>query len=128
MKRSDPWVLSHIERRLIEQIVEDDSGVASAQFGFGLGDQAMGKRRRCQLLDVIGNDVIAPANGRQRLRRLEQRQAGARAGAQRKVAAAARGGDQPHDVIVQRLIDMHIPDLLLQRQQVVNGSNAAATG
>ncbi len=82
---------SNFQRRFLQNICQHALRRAPAQLCFWRDQQTVGQDRGHQILDIIRDDVIATADGRQRLGGLEQRQAGARAGAQYQVGVLAGG-------------------------------------
>jgi hypothetical protein len=71
----------------------------------------MGQGQRRQLLDIVGQDIVAAVEDGPRLARLVERQTAARAGAKQQVGLRARRIDQAHDVVAHRVIDVDIPNL-----------------
>ena len=75
-----------------------------------------------------GMTCSRPANRSQGLGGLEQRQAAARLNSQRQVGVAAGGGRHSHNILLQRVIHMHIPHLLLQQLRSVPIDHFFETG
>jgi hypothetical protein len=72
-----------------------------------------------QQLDIIGDDIITPADRRARLRGAVQRQRAARACAKVDIFVMACGGHERDDIIFDQLIDKYVLDTLLQIQQLL---------
>ena len=83
-------------------------GVVLETQSSGSQDEAVGQGRHRHRLHVVGQDEIAPAQGRLGPRELEQGEAPARRGAQRHPRVHPRGLGERHDVALERLADEHV--------------------
>ena len=93
-------------RQIVDQSLNDAlDGAPLVAVQIAFGDHAMGQHRHGQPLDVVGHDVVAPFDQRQRLAGAIQAQSAAGAGAHMQIVAIARGFDQIEQVVVDRFVD-----------------------
>src|SRR5262245_14617550 len=79
----------------------------------------MGEYRNDQPLDVIGNYEVAPLDKCQRLGRVVQRKAAARAHAKVQYVGVARCPNYSDEVVNKRFVDRDLSHLVLKRQHAV---------
>src|SRR5439155_26882448 len=103
-----------------EDLSHDAVRVDLTQRGLALDDQAVGKDRDGQRLHVIGNDVIAPLHCREGLRRAVEVERAAWRCPQVDVGMLPGRGDEPDDVLGNRLIDVDLLDGGLHLPQLVH--------
>src|SRR5690606_32283032 len=77
------------------------------------------QRRLSQILDVIGDHIAAPLDGRPGARRVAQGDRAARAGAEVNVLVLARGLDDVDDVLLEAIVDVYFLDRVLRREQTL---------
>src|SRR4051812_15243782 len=101
-----------LERRRRRDRVGDDLGATHPR-GLGHEHDAVREHDVRQLLDVVGQRVVAAAQERPRLGGAQQHQAGARRGAELHAMVAARVVQERDDVVAQRLRGVHAAGGLL---------------
>src|SRR5262249_48728806 len=70
--------------------------------------------------DVVGNDIVAPFNQGEGLRRSIKRKARARAAAQIDVRVGTCSCEQIENIVAERPLNAHLPDRLLELQDIVS--------
>ena len=102
---------------LLEQLPHDVVRGEPLHPELRLQHQPVRERRDGELLHVVRRDEVATRERRLAAGRLQQRQAPARAGADRGRAARARRRDELDDVAADSLADVHLLDRRLELEQ-----------
>ena len=100
-----------------ERLPDDVLAAAALHPELRLEQEPVRERGHGDRLDVVGRDEVASCEGGPAARELQQRQASARARADREARARPRGGDDVDHVTADRWLDVHELDRGLHREQ-----------